>query len=159
MSAQALRLELSATRYVKTDDARLSGSYAENAQHFTIARRVFADADGRVPARRIAVTLAANQVAALADADTGAELADARFEPARIATLYGVEQEERRVVKLEQLPALLVAGLQAVEDREFKHHHGIAMSAILRAAFADARAGHVVQGGSTLTQQLVKNLS
>jgi penicillin-binding protein 1B len=158
MSAQALRLELAAARYARSDDAKQPGSYAESSGRFTIARRAFADGDGREPARRITVTLAGNQVAALTDADSGAALEQARLDPARIATLYGAAQEERRVVKLEQLPPLLVGGLQAVEDRDFKHHHGIAVSAILRAAFADVAAGHVVQGGSTLTQQLVKNL-
>jgi penicillin-binding protein 1B len=158
MSAAALRLELAAARYIKEDSATRFGTFAENGEHFTVARRAFADADGREPPRRITLTLAANRIAALADADSGAALAEARLDPARIATLYGAEQEERRVVKLEHLPPLLVAGLQAVEDRDFKHHRGIAVSAILRAAFADAVAGHVVQGGSTLTQQLVKNL-
>jgi penicillin-binding protein 1B len=158
MSAQALRLELAAARYERAVDAKQPGSYAESGERFTIARRAFADADGHEAARRVSVTLAANQVAALTDTDSGATLADVRLDPARIATLYGAEQEERRVVKLEQLPPLLVGGLQAVEDREFKHHHGIAANAILRAAFADVVAGHVVQGGSTLTQQLVKNL-
>lgn len=158
MTAQALRLELAAARYAESADAKQAGTYAENGGRFTIARRAFTDIDGRVPARRIAVTLASSRVAALVDADSNAALDTARFEPARIATLYGAEQEERRVVKLEQLPPLLVAGLQAVEDREFKHHHGIAVGAILRAGVADALAGHVVQGGSTLTQQLVKNL-
>ena len=158
MTAAALRLELAAARYVETDDGKLPGAYAQAGGRFVIARRAFIDLDGRVPARRIVVTLAAARVAALAEADSGAALDEARFEPARIATLYGAEQEERRVVKLGQLPALLVTGLQAVEDRDFKHHHGIAVAAILRAAVADALAGHVVQGGSTLTQQLVKNL-
>src|SRR5690606_788747 len=98
------------------------------------------------------------RVASLSDADSGAALGQTMLDPARIATLYGAQQEERRIVQLEQLPALLVTGLQAVEDREFKHHHGVDVSAILRAGWANLSAGRVVQGGSTLTQQLVKNL-
>ena len=50
-----------------------------------------------------------------------------------------------------------LTGLQAVEDRNFKHHPGIDLHGIARAAWANVRAGRAVQGGSTLTQQLVKN--
>ncbi len=55
------------------------------------------------------------------------------------------------------MPVLLVTGLQAVEDRQFKHHHGVAPKSIARAFLANLKAGRAVQGGSTLTQQLVKN--
>lgn len=158
MTAEALVLELETSRYTAEASARTPGSYTQNAARFVIATRMFADGDGREPARRVAVTLSANAVHTLTNADTGAAIERVRIDPARIATLYGAEQEERRVVKLEQLPPLLVSGLQAVEDRDFKHHRGIALGAILRAAFADLSAGHVVQGGSTITQQLVKNL-
>ncbi len=130
---------------------------ARSGERFVIARRAFADAEGRDPARRFVVTLSSGAVASLTD-DHNAPLDRARLDPARIATLYGAEQEERRVVKLDQLPPLMVAGLQAVEDRDFKHHHGINMLSIVRAVLSNVAAGHVVQGGSTLTQQLVKNL-
>ncbi len=158
MSADALLLELDAARYEAEASAQNPGTYARNGSRFVIARRAFADAEGAQKQRRVAVTLSANGVAALSDADSGAALDYARLDPARIATLYGAEQEERRVVKLEQLPPLLVKGLQAVEDREFAHHHGINTFAIARAMLANLFAGHLVQGGSTLTQQLVKNL-
>ena len=157
MNAKALAIELDAARYTKTSDAKLPGTYAASGDRFVIARRSFVDAEGRDPARRFVVTLSNGAVASLTD-DRNTPLDRARLDPARIATLYGAEQEERRVVKLEQLPPLLVAGLQAVEDRDFKHHHGINVISILRAVLSNVAAGHVVQGGSTLTQQLVKNL-
>ncbi len=66
--------------------------------------------------------------------------------------LYG------EVVRLRDLPAHLPAALMAVEDRRFRSHFGVDPWGMARAAHANWRAGAVVQGGSTLTQQLAKNL-
>ncbi len=158
MSAEALRLELDAARYQSAPAANIPGTWHANGGEFLIARRGFVYLDGRERPRRLKATVAGGRIAALADADTGASLPSARLDPARIATLYGSQQEERQVVALGHLPPLLIAGLQAVEDRDFKHHHGIDVSAIARATWVNLSAGRVVQGGSTLTQQLVRNL-
>lgn len=158
LTAEALLLELAAARYVEAPGARRAGTFQRAGAEFIIARRAFVYLDGRERERRVRFEIAGNRVARLADADSGAALQDVRLEPARIATLYGALQEDRRVVSLGAVPPLLVAGLQAVEDRDFKRHHGIDLSAVARAAWANLAAGQVVQGGSTLTQQLVKNL-
>ena len=65
--------------------------------------------------------------------------------------------EDRIVVSPAEVPKLLPEALKAVEDRKFDTHHGVNPLAILRAAFVNVRAGQVEQGGSTLTQQLVKS--
>ncbi|MFN9738709.1 MAG: penicillin-binding protein 1B [Pseudomonadota bacterium] len=159
LAAEALLLELAASRYRAVDTPPSApGTYRRDGVRFEIATRGFRGAQGAVPARRLVVALAGGRIRAVTDADTGAPAAGAFLDPARIATLYGPRQVERRFVPAAEVNPLLVATLQAVEDRDFKHHIGIDFGAILRAAIANLRAGEVVQGGSTLTQQLVRNI-
>jgi penicillin-binding protein 1B len=156
MSADALELELLLARYRADPAARQPGTFARDGQRFVIASRGFRDLDGALGPRRIEVTLQAGRVARLIEGEQ--TLKATRLDPARIATLYGSKQEERRLVRLQDVPPLLITTLQAVEDRDFKHHYGIDWGGIARAAWVNLREGEVRQGGSTLTQQLVRNL-
>jgi penicillin-binding protein 1A len=63
-----------------------------------------------------------------------------------------------RDVTVEELPDYLVDAVLAVEDRRFYEHNGVDVRGLARAAWENLRAGRVVQGGSTLTQQLAKNV-
>jgi penicillin-binding protein 1A len=67
-------------------------------------------------------------------------------------------REDRVVLGSDQMPDSIREAAVAIEDRRFYWHHGVDLQAIVRAAYEDADAGHLVEGGSTITQQLVKNL-
>ncbi|QSO47647.1 transglycosylase domain-containing protein [Alicyclobacillus mengziensis] len=70
-------------------------------------------------------------------------------------TLRGVRSEQ---VPIRQIPASLQEATLAVEDARFYQHHAVSPRSMMRALWVDAKSGHVVEGGSTITQQLVKNL-
>jgi penicillin-binding protein 1B len=158
MDARTLKTELDAASYFDDGTGSKPGTYARDGGRFTISSRGFIDVDGKIAPRRLLVTLSGGQVASVRDLAGKQNLKAARLDPARIATLYGQKQEERRLVRLEEVPELLVTGLQAVEDRDFSRHHGIDLSGIARAIWVAVRSGgETRQGASTLTQQLARS--
>lgn len=103
------------------------------------------------------LTIDGDVLAAMHDQRTGEELFSLQLEPEIVSGLFDTTFEARREVHLDALPPLLPRAVIAVEDRRFYDHHGVDPIGILRAAAANVRSGGVVQGGSTLTQQLIKN--
>jgi penicillin-binding protein 1B len=158
MDAATLKLELDAAAYQAQAGAAQRGSYeSSDAGRWLINNRGFDDVDGRVAPRKIEVRLGSGRVQGLRDVATGKPIKAARLDPARIATLYGQQQEDRELVRLNDVPELLVTGLQAVEDRDFASHHGVDFGGILRAIWINLKSGSTRQGASTLTQQLARS--
>jgi penicillin-binding protein 1B len=78
-------------------------------------------------------------------------------EPELLGSVFGEEYEDRTPVRMEEVPKSLQDAILVVEDRDYYRHPGISLKRIFGALYASARGG-TMQGGSTLTQQLVKNL-
>jgi penicillin-binding protein 1B len=79
------------------------------------------------------------------------------LEPEFLGAIFQGEWEQRRLVPLSDIPPALIDAVLAAEDHRFYHHHGIDLMRTARAAWIDLTAHQVLQGGSTLTQQLMKN--
>ena len=85
------------------------------------------------------------------------ELPLLRLDPPLIGNIFTTHSEDRIVLGPDDVPAILLDGLKVVEDRDFDKHGGVSVRAIARAMWANVRAGEIEQGGSTLTQQLVRS--
>jgi penicillin-binding protein 1B len=148
--------ELGALGYRRESSVAGPGAAVVAGNDVDLHTRGFQFYEGAEPARRVRVRFSGAYVAALSQAG-GANLAVARLEPLLIGGLYPAHHEDRILIKLDQVPPYLVETLVAVEDREFFNHHGVSPKSIARAVWVNASAGQLRQGGSTLTQQLVKN--
>jgi penicillin-binding protein 1B len=105
----------------------------------------------------VRITFVGSVVSRIENDATGEEMFSLELEPELVTGLYDRTWQERRVVKLGEVPPFVVDAILAIEDERFYQHHGIDPVSVLRAVWVNIRSGGVVQGGSTLTQQLMKN--
>ena len=148
--------EVDALGYRREKSVSGPGTVSVASNAVEMHTRGFRFYEGAEESQRIRVRFSGDFVAGLARMD-GGELPVARLEPLVVGGLYPAHNEDRILIKLDQVPPYLVETLVAVEDREFFDHFGVSPKSIARAVWVNLTAGEVRQGGSTLTQQLVKN--
>src|SRR6185503_3723027 len=131
-----------------------SGWYLREEGRLEIALRPFVFWDGAQPPRGVSVGFEGGKVSVLKDG-AGQDVPLARVEPLPIGGIYPAGNEDRVLVRLSDVPKSLVDALIATEDRKFYSHMGFDPRALARAS-TSIFSGRM-QGGSTITQQLVKN--
>lgn len=156
MNPDDLQRELDMLGYRRGSSLQQPGDEIRQGNTFKIYRRAFAFEDRAEPAQQIQLMISDQRIVSLRDGnDKSLDLA--RLEPLSLGSMF-TTSEDRLLVQLPNVPPLLTKTLMLVEDRNFYSHFGLSPRGVLRATFANVRAGHAVQGGSTLTQQLVKNV-
>ncbi len=133
------------------------GTYYKKGLHIYLKTRGFNFWDKREQSQPLRIRFSATSVTQLINLKTSKKPAIVRMDPVQIGSFYPSRKEDRILIKLENTPDALIHGLLATEDRDFYNHFGLSFKAIARALYANIRAGTVVQGGSTITQQLAKN--
>ena len=123
------------------------GEFQRNASSFSIFTREFMTPDGRVLPSKLTEWVAH-------DRGRPPLILEAQI----ISILGGGSTRSSEQRSLTEFPAHLIQAVISIEDERFKHHFGIDLGGILRATVENIRAGRFVQGGSTITQQLAKNL-
>ncbi|HUS24636.1 MAG TPA: penicillin-binding protein 1B [Candidatus Binatia bacterium] len=157
LDRNAFRRELERLGYRAARTLEGPGTFTVGASRIEVVVRPFRFWDGAQPARQLDLGFQDQQIARVTDVAARQDLALVRLDPMLIGSIYPTQGEDRVLVKLDEVPPLLAQGLVLVEDHHFHEHFGLDPKAIARATWANLRAGRAVQGGSTITQQLVRN--
>lgn len=156
LSREDLKIELKGLGYQFTSRATQPGSAEWATSRVRVFTRGFIFPDGQERAQKLLIDFNGASVSRIRNA-VGESLPLARLEPVLIGGIYPKDNEDRDLIQLAEAPPYLADALIAIEDRNYYSHHGISLRGIARAMLVNIKAGRFVQGGSTLTQQLIKN--
>ncbi len=157
LSISDFEKELEAVGYQRQPGPVAVGQYKRGRDNIEFIKRPFDFWDGEEARQHLRINFRGNKVSAISSIPGGESPGVIRLEPQLIGKIYPQHNEDRVVIPYRQVPPFLVDALVAVEDRRFFSHGGMDVRGILRALLANIRQGRIDQGGSTLTQQLVKN--
>ncbi|GAB3110342.1 penicillin-binding protein 1B [Pseudomaricurvus hydrocarbonicus] len=156
LSQASLEEELKALEYQPVSRPTRAGQWRRQGRVVEIMTRSHNTGGRQEPERTLRLEFQQDRIAHF-EVTRGDSTSLLALEPVLIGGIYPKRQEDRELVQLSEVPPLLGEALIAVEDRAYVRHFGVSPKAIARAAWVNFQSGRVVQGGSTLTQQLVKN--
>jgi len=151
-----LEQELKRLGYRRVDKAEEPGSYSRRGARVDLINRRFQFWDALQEPQLLSIVTRGNSIESMRNG-RNEDVPIFRLDPLLIGSIFPIHGEDRVVVTPNEVSPLLPAALKVVEDRKFDSHNGVDFGAIARAAWVNLRAGAIEQGGSTLTQQLVKS--
>lgn len=160
LSLSQMIYELKLLKYRQVQNPSKPGEYAvsEKNGRVVLIKRPFEFPDAKEPKAALLVQFQGQRVQKIVNADNRSDLGYVRMDPVLLDRINRIDPKEDRIfLDLESVPKALINTLIQIEDRSFYSNMGVNFWAIIRAGIKNFFAGHVVQGGSTITQQLVKN--
>lgn len=159
LNARDFIRELGALNYREVVNVTEPGQFRRKGNSVYLMTRPMSFWDAKEEGRSLRLLFSrGGELTRITDLEARRNLNILRMEPRLLGKIYPTHKEDRILVKLDQVPQHLIDALLTMEDRAFYSHGGISLRGMARAFVQNMLSGRVRQGGSTLTQQLVKNL-